>query len=191
MINNNNSGYICNLCICDSIITITIGDDSFMKKIVVLVILFCTIIILAFVLSKNGSHEIFKITENDEKVILEYLDKKTNDIAKPIKSNDKMYSAFKLLGTDQYKIYIWLVKMEYTKIGKQVSNEGNAVSVPVVLKINKNNKGISIISHKYPEDGASYGKNIKSLFPSNIKFPDYEDKAKLEVVTKDRAEKNF
>lgn len=160
-----------------------------MKKIVLLVVLLCTIIILAFVLSKNGSHEIIKITENDEKVILEYLDKKTNDIAKPIKANGKMYSSFKLLGTDQNEIYIWLVKMEYTKIGEQVSNEGNAVSVPVVLKVNKNNKGISIISHKYPEDGINYGKNIKRLFPSNLKFPDYEDKAKLEEVTKDRAEK--
>jgi hypothetical protein len=75
-----------------------------------------------------------KITQNDKKIILNYLDTKTNDIAYP--SKGKMYSAFELLGTDKDKIYIWLVKEEYIKTGTNLER-GQGVSLPVVLKIKK------------------------------------------------------
>jgi hypothetical protein len=54
---------------------------------------------------RDVDNNTIKITQNDEKVILEYLDTKTDDIAYPSKGN-KTYSAFNLLGTDIDKIYI-------------------------------------------------------------------------------------
>jgi len=141
-------------------------------------------------LTKTDATNTLKITQNDEKVVLEYLDTKTNDIA--YSGRGKMYSAFKVLGTDQDKIYIWLVKVEYFNIGDNITHEGgDAVSVPVVLNIKKIDKGITIISHNFPEDGTNYGKSVKRLFPPNIKFPDYDEKIKLKEVTKVRAEEDF
>ncbi|KAA5806606.1 MULTISPECIES: hypothetical protein [Thermoanaerobacterium] len=129
-----------------------------------------------------------KITQNDKKIILNYLDTKTNDIAYPNK--EKMYSAFELLGTDKDKIYIWLVKEEYIKTGTNLER-GQGVSLPVVLKIKKNSKGISIISHDFPKDGVNYNKDVKKLFPANIRFPNNEEIKNLVKVTETRAEEDL
>jgi hypothetical protein len=133
-----------------------------------------------------------KITRNDEKVILEYLDMKTKDIANS--SKGKMYSTFKLLGTDDDRIYIWLVKKEYLKKeGQNTPGSGSVVSLPVVLFVNKGEKGISITSHNTPPDGANFGKAVSRLFPTNIreKFPDSDAKDKLVETTLIRATEDF
>ncbi|MEG6565701.1 hypothetical protein V6B95_01860 [Thermoanaerobacterium saccharolyticum] len=129
-----------------------------------------------------------KITQNDKKIILNYLDTKTNDIAYP--SKGKMYSAFELLGTDKDKIYIWVVKEEYIKAGTNLES-GQGVSLPVVLKIKKSSKGISIISHDFPKDGVNHNKDVKKLIPANIRFPNNEETVKLVEVTKTRAEEDL
>lgn len=166
------------------------GDKIGMKIGTIFVLVLGISLILAGCYLTKKPTDPIKITENDKKVILEYLDTKTNDIARP--SRGKMYSAFKLLGTDQDKVYIWLVKLEYFKVGNKITHEdGDAVGTPVVLYIKKNDKGISITKHKYPEEGEYWGKSVKRLFPPNIRFPDYNDKVNLEKITKSRAEENL
>ncbi len=150
--------------------------------------------ILIFVLTgctqKNATNNL-KITQSDEDIIYEYLDTKTDDVAKPVTKGGKMYSAFHVFGTDNDKIYIWLSKIEYVKSNNQVINEGGAVSCPLVLNINRKDDPFSIVSHKYPEDGVNNGKSIKKLFPSDIreKMKGYKDN--LNEVTKNRAEKDL
>ncbi|MFU0782398.1 MAG: hypothetical protein ACFWT2_04785 [Thermoanaerobacterium thermosaccharolyticum] len=101
-----------------------------------------------------------------------------------------MYSAFELLGTDKDKIYIWLVKEEYIKTGTNLER-GQGVSLPVVLKIKKSSKGISIISHDFPKDGVNHNKDVKKLFPANIRFPNNEEIKNLVKVTETRAEEDL
>jgi hypothetical protein len=136
------------------------------------------------------SADFLEITKDDEKVILEYLDKETNNIARS--SEGKMYSAFKLLGTEKNKIYIWLVKIEYLKKGGQITHMGGgAVSLPVVLYARKDENGILITRHKFPSDGVHYGKSIMKLFPLKVreKFSDidYDEKERLKEITLIRA----
>jgi len=80
------------------------------------IIVFMLSIIIIFAgcgeIKTDATNEL-KITPDDEKTIQEYCDMKTDDIARA--SEGKMYSAFKILGTDKDKIYIWLVKREYSK----------------------------------------------------------------------------
>lgn len=140
--------------------------------------------------SKNISFDTLKITKDEENLILDYLDNKTNDIARS--KNGKMYSAFKLLGASQDKLYIWVSKVEYFKEGNEITHKcGDAVSTPVVLTFKKTDKSISIVRHEHPKDGESYNKNVKKLFPPNIKFPDDDERSKLVQITKERAEENY
>ena len=141
--------------------------------------------------SKVNSANIVKITQNDEKTILDYLDTKTQDIANS--SKGKVYSAFKIIGTEQDKIYIWLVKKEYfKKEGLSYLEDGSVVSLPVVLYAKRNESGISVIGHKFPPDGVDYGKKVTRLFPPYIRkeFPDYDVKDKLIEDTLIRAKKD-
>lgn len=115
-------------------------------------------------MKKNSSNSL-KITKDDEKVILEYLDKKTNDISSP--RGGKMYSAFDILGTDSNRIYIWMLKEECLKQGNEVKMT-NGVSLPVVLNIEIVTNKIVIKSHKFPGDGEGNGESIKRLFPANV-----------------------
>ncbi|MDE4542928.1 hypothetical protein [Thermoanaerobacterium sp. R66] len=160
------------------------------RSFLVFVLILSIIIVFA---GCNSSQKItttnpLKITQNDKKIILNYLDTKTNDIAYPNKG--KMYSAFELLGTYKDKIYIWLVKEEYIKAGTNLER-GQGVSLPVVLKIKKSSKGISIISHDFPKDGVNYNKDVKKLFPANIRFPNNEEIKNLVKVIETRAEEDL
>lgn len=129
------------------------------------------------------------ITRADENIIYDYLDNKTNDLA--YSKRGKMYSAFKVLGTSQDKLYLWVLKREYSKVGKTFP-DGDAVSVPVVLSVIKIGNNLIIISHKAPEDGDNYGKSLKKLFPSNIHFPiSNDDRNYLEEATRIRAEEDL
>lgn len=140
--------------------------------------------------TNNDTNDTLKITQDYEKVILDYLDNKTNNIAYSKKG--KMYSAFKLLGTSQNKLYIWMLKVEYFKAGDNITHEGgDAVSLPVVLNVKKTKKGLTIVNHKYSKDGENYNKHVRKLFPSGIEFPDNDEMIKLEQIIKNRAEENF
>jgi len=113
----------------------------------------------------KNSPEPIKITKEDEKVILEYLDTKTNDISSP--RYGKMYSSFVVLGTDSDKIYIWMLKEEYLKKNGQVAMI-SGVSLPVALYVKAGKDIIEIEDHKYPKDGNRYAESIKKLFPENV-----------------------
>lgn len=113
---------------------------------------------------KNSSNSL-NITKEDEKIIQQYLDTKTNDISST--KSGKMYSAFILLGTDNDKIYVWMLKEECIKVGSGVIIT-NGVSSPLVLYVKTGEYGIKIKSHKSPKDGEGYGKSIKKLFPQNV-----------------------
>lgn len=131
-----------------------------------------------------------KISKDDENIILNYLDKETNDIA--YSKNGRMYSSFKLLGTSQDKLYIWMSKVEYFKLGNAITHEnGDAVSSPLVLYVKKTGNKLLIIKHDSPKDGEDYNKTLQKLFPSGIKIPDSNEIQKLIETTKLRAEENF
>lgn len=160
------------------------------SRTLLIIILMIMLVLPGCSVSRTTSNDALKITNDDEKIILEYLDKNTNDIASPTKG--KMYSSFLLLGTSKDKIYIWVAKVEYLIMNGNVTDEGgNAVSLPVVLNVKKNGKSLSIISHKYPEEGEDNGKSTKKLFPSDIKFPGNDELLKLNEITKTRAEENL
>lgn len=140
----------------------------------------------------ENSSNTLKITKEDEKTILEYLDIKTIDIDEA--RVGKMYSAFSILGTDEDSIYIWLLKEEYFKQGNEIVQQGG-VSLPVVLYIEKSKNGIEIKNHKYPGDGEQYGKDIKKLFPRNVIDEinrNYNERVeKLEEIIKSRVEEEL
>jgi hypothetical protein len=103
-----------------------------------------------------------------------------------------MYSAFKLLGTERNKIYMWVSKVEYFKLENTITHEnGDAVSLPIVLDIEKSGNSFIITGHNIPEDGENFGKSTKSLFPSNIKFPNNDERSELDQLTKIRAKQDM
>lgn len=155
------------------------------------IFLLATIIIFSGCnLSKKVSTNNLEISKIDQKVILEYLDEKTDDILSS--KRGKVYSSFKLLGENKDEIYIWVVKLEYFNEGSEISHDGgDAVSIPVVLKFKLKDNNISILSHKYPNDGQNYNQSVKKLFPNNIKFPNNEEVLKLNESATKRAEEDM
>ncbi|WP_055666207.1 hypothetical protein [Desnuesiella massiliensis] len=164
-----------------------------MKKWSILIFLMSIILIPGGCKStiKNSSNSL-NITKEDEKIIQQYLDTKTNDISST--KSGKMYSAFILLGTDNDKIYVWMLKEECIKDGSDVIMT-NGVSSPVVLYVKTGETGIKIKSHKSPKDGEEYGKSIKKLFPQNaidlISNISNERMAQLKEVIKNRVKEDI
>lgn len=135
-------------------------------------------------------HSPLQISKSDKNIILNYLDNKTDDIAYPNKG--KMYSSYKILGTEGKKIYIWMTKVEYLIVDNNITHKGGAlVSLPVVLSVQTKNNNILITNHNYPTDGIDYSTSIKKLFPSYIQFPHNEELSKLYQLTYTRAEEDF
>lgn len=135
---------------------------------------------------KDASNTL-KITEEDNKVIQEYLDTRTDDISAPY-SGGKMYSAYKVLGTDSDKVYVWMLKYEYIKQHKELTN---GVSIPIVLYIESNGNTIEIKKHKIAGNGVEDDyKDRKRLFPQNIRDEminiDNEQISKLEEIIRNR-----
>ena len=161
------------------------------KRSIVIFLILISIILIGLNFRARNSSNSLEITEVDEKVILEYLDKNTDDILPA--TVGKLYSAFTILGTDKDKIYIWLLKEEYKKDDTSTAQSG--VSLPVVLYIKDNSNKIEITNHKIPKDGAEYEKDIKKLFPRNIiniiNNNNNEGVKELEERIKNRVEKNF
>ncbi len=131
-----------------------------MKKGVLLIFLLSMAIILGGCSQtlKNSSNSL-SITKDDEKAILKYLDTKTDDILAP--TSGKVYSAFNILGTDNDKIYTWVIKKEEII--------GSVVSLPVVLNVETIDGKIKVINHKFPRDGDEGAKDIIKLFPKNVR----------------------
>ena len=113
----------------------------------------------------KDSSNTLKITEVDKKIIQEYLETKTNNISAPY-NGGKMYSAFKILGTDNNKIYVWMLKHEYLK---QTNELTGGVSIPLVLYVKTKGNNIEIKKHKYPKEGEEYGRSLTKLFPENVR----------------------
>lgn len=135
------------------------------KKLFIFLMIFQ--ILLLFVgcnATKETSSNILTLTQADERTIEEYLDAKTNDISSPFQGG-RMYSAFKILGTDSNKIYLWMLKYEYLKESNVYTN---GVLLPVVLTIEVKDNQIIIENHSYPKDGNEYGPSLKKLFPQNV-----------------------
>lgn len=142
--------------------------------------------------SENVGDNTLEISKDDEKLILNYLDNNTNDLAST--ENGKMYSAYKVLGTSQEKIFLWVIKIEFKyKEGKLTKEEGESVAAPIVLNIKKNGKSFSIIGHQLPKEGKDYPKSIKKLFPSDMVFPDddYSFRLKLKESILARVEEDI
>lgn len=156
-----------------------------------LIISIIIIIIVAFLVYNEWGNSI-EITKTDEKIILQYLDTKTNDIN--IAREGKMYSAFTVLGTDEDKIYVWLLKEGYIKEEGKLRVE-SGISLPVVLYTKNGKNGIEITNHEYPEDGIGNEKSKKKLFPYNVRYvidSNYNERVdKLQKIIKSRAEKDF
>jgi hypothetical protein len=132
-----------------------------------------------------------KIAEADEKIIREYLDTKTDDISAPY-SGGKMYSEYKILGTDNDKVYVWMLKYEYSKQGKELTN---GVSIPIVLYIESQGDIIEIKKHKIAGNGVeSNYKSSKRLFPQNVRDEmvniDNELINKLEEIIRNRVKED-
>lgn len=138
---------------------------------------------------KNSSNPL-TLTPQDEQKIEEYLDTRTEDISSPSQGG-KMYSAFKILGTDTDKIYLWMLKYEYLR---QSSELTNGVSLPVVLTIKTKDHQIIIENHSFPKDGSEYGPSLTKLFPQNIRDQisnNHTETVKaLEQIIKDRINSN-
>ena len=115
--------------------------------------------------TKEASSNIIKLTQSDEENIREYLDTKADDISSPFQGG-KMYSAFKILGTNGDKIYLWMLKYEYLKPSNELTN---GVSLPVVLTIGTNDGQIVIENYSFPKDGNDYGPSLIKLFPQNVR----------------------
>ncbi|MFL0247109.1 hypothetical protein [Candidatus Clostridium stratigraminis] len=139
-----------------------------MKKVVLPSIILLVIILIfgLYNLTAKTSSNSLKISKDDEKIILEYLDTKTNDILAPL--GGKLYSAFTVLGTDDNKIYILMLKEEFIKHGNEMIQNGG-VSAPMVLNVQTNDGKIKIIGHKYPRDGEEGSIDLKRLFPKNVR----------------------
>lgn len=166
-----------------------IGENTAAKKNYLIISII--IIIIAFLVYDEFDNSL-EITKTDEKIILQYLDTKTNDIN--VAREGKMYSAFTVLGTDEDKIYIWLLKEGYFKEEGMLRVE-SGTSLPVVLYIKNGKNGIEITNHKYPEDGIGNEKSMKKLFPYYVRYAinsNYNERAdKLQKIIKNRAEKDF
>lgn len=132
---------------------------------VFLVILPLLLVFCGYDIGKDDFPNTLEITQADEQNITEYLDTKTEDISSPFQGG-KMYSAFKILGTDSNKIYLWMLKYEYLEKSNELTN---GVSLPVVLNITTKNEKIIIENHRFPKDGTEYDTSLKELFPKNIR----------------------
>lgn len=113
---------------------------------------------------RNATNSL-RITKAYEKTIQEYIDTSTYKLGYP--EIGKMYSTFKVLGTDKDRIYIWISKAEFYKEKNKIKMQ-NCVIEPIVLYVKVNKNTIKIKSYKFSEDGESNGKSMRKLFPKNI-----------------------
>lgn len=147
-----------------------------------LVLAICMIFIFAY---KKEKRFMLELNNSDilllEERINKYIDEKNknNKFSRNFfyhKEGVITLCEFKILGMDQSRIYLWLIKAEYCKADENIKQQ-NIISLPFVFKYKNKSDDIVITGYAYPRDGSSYGKDITRLFPTAIieKFPDYEE----------------
>jgi hypothetical protein len=78
----------------------------------------------------------------------------------------ELFSAHEILASNEKKgeIYLWALIEEYYKEGAEVE-KGSAISVPMVLKVDRSEGSFKVISHTLPRDGSFYADDLKDMFP--------------------------
>jgi hypothetical protein len=145
------------------------------------------VLISLFILTSGCSKDIPQtVSPTDEVVIQTYLDQR---VITPV-FGGKVFSAFKIIGTDPGKIYVIALLEEYYKKDGQVER-GTGMYCPIVLNVQNGSNEIVIVRHRLPRDGADYSKDVKSMFPKELQqqIMDYSSGSKeLGNVPKQRAQ---
>lgn len=121
------------------------------------------VIMISTIFTINGCSEntpLLTVTGTENKLILDYLDQK---VFSP-NFRGKVFSAYKLLGRETGKLYIWATIQEYYK-KDGILETGTGWSVPLVLNLAESSGSEKITSHISPRDGSLYSKDIEKLFP--------------------------
>jgi len=137
-----------------------------------MILLFCAVLLISC--SDNNKNNSLNITKEDEKIIRAYLDNNTGNVI--VNSEEETYSAFKVLGTGNNKIYLWVLKE---------NKSGSGASMPVLLNAKRDNDFLKITSYKTPGDGDDYGKDIKKMFPKPVQNEIFSDVSKHNAMIED------
>lgn len=154
------------------------------KRLTFLLILF--FLLFAIVACNRGGSQ--TVSAKDDGVIQSYLDQK---VLSPL-FGGKVFSAHKVLGTAEGKVYVWALLQEYYKKDNKLEM-GTGWSVPLVLTVQNGTNGMVVSEHKYPGDGSLFTTDVKSLFPKGLQqeifdFPSTQNSRDLENQAKIRAE---
>lgn len=154
------------------------------KRLTFLLILFS--LLFAIVACNRGGSQ--TVSAKDDGVIQSYLDQK---VLSPL-FGGKVFSAHKVLGTAEGKVYVWALLQEYYKKDNKLEM-GTGWSVPLVLTVQNGTNGMVVSEHKYPGDGSLFTTDVKSLFPKGLQqeifdFPSTQNSRDLENQAKIRAE---
>lgn len=128
-------------------------------------------------------------SKKENEAIEKYLDNKVMETS----YKGKIFSSHLIFMKQSDKIYLWAYMQEYYKREGKILM-GSGWSVPLILNIENRSNGIIIISHIAPRDGELYSKDIKELFPEEIRqkifyFPGTQEMKKLEEMSRKRSEK--
>ncbi|WLR54897.1 hypothetical protein LC048_21325 [Mesobacillus subterraneus] len=112
------------------------------------------------------------VTEEEGEEIERYI---RQEVMKP-NFGGEILSAYEILASSEEKgeIYLWALIEEYYKEGAEVE-QGSGMSVPMVLKVDRSEGALKVISHTLPRDGSFYADDVKEMFPyfAEIKALDY------------------
>jgi hypothetical protein len=127
------------------------------------------------------------VTEEDGQEIERYI---RQEVMSP-NSDGKIFSAHEILAINEEKgeIYLWALIKEYYKEGAEVE-QGSAMSVPMVLKVDRSEGAFKVISHTLPRDGSFYADDLKDMFPyfAELKALDYSSGPINKLIKKVEAE---
>lgn len=131
------------------------------------------------------------VTEEDGQEIERYI---RQEVMSP-NFGGEIFSAYEILASNEEKgeIYLWALIEEYYKEGAEVE-QGSGMSVPMVLKVDRSEGALKVISHTLPRDGSFYADDIKDMFPyfAELKALDYSSgpiKKLIKEVEAEAAEK--
>lgn len=115
----------------------------------------------------------FLITKEDNQTINSYINE---NLSKP-NSGGEIYSVHEILGSDKEagEIYIWTILQEVYKNGDHFKST-SGLSLPIVLHVEEGKEGLKIVNYNSPRDGSDYPKDIKKLFPKDVRNKIYKHK---------------
>jgi len=128
-----------------------------------------------------------KLSQSNNDSIEKYL---YNKVIKP-SFGGKVFSSYKVLGTEENKIYVWAYLQEYFKQEGKIT-KGTGWSVPLILNVDWQQDQINIINYEAPRDGDYYAEDIRKYFPKAIQkiiinFPESKDIKELEATSQSRS----